>query len=129
MILLDSHVVVWLAESPEELSAGAVAAIRRERQKGELAISDTTLWELAWAISNGRMRVKGLLLDFLGMVERMFIVLPVTAAVADRTVRFSARYPKDPADRLIGGTALVHGIDLVTRDVRIRASGEVPCVW
>ncbi len=128
MILLDSHVVVWLAESPEELSAGAVAAIRRERQRGELAISDTTLWELAWAISKGRMRVKGIL-DFLEMVERMFIVLPVTAAVADRTVRFSARYPKDPADRLIGATALVHGIDLVTRDVRIRASGEVSCVW
>jgi len=128
VILLDSHVVVWLAESPEELSAGAVAAIRRERQRGELAISDTTLWELAWAISKGRMRVKGIL-DFLEMVERMFIVLPVTAAVADRTVRFSARYPKDPADRLIGATALVHGIDLVTRDVRIRASGEVSCVW
>jgi len=128
VILLDSHVVVWLAESPEELSAGAVAAIRRERQRGELAISDTTLWELAWAISKGRMRVKGIL-DFLEMVERMFIVLPVKAAVADRTVRFSARYPKDPADRLIGATALVHGIDLVTRDVRIRASGEVSCVW
>jgi len=30
---------------------------------------------------------------------------------------------------LIGATALVHGLQLVTRDEPIRDSGEVPVVW
>jgi hypothetical protein len=33
------------------------------------------------------------------------------------------------ADRIIGATALVHGMSLVTRDERIRESGELPCAW
>jgi len=129
VILLDTHVVVWLAEMPEELSVGAVAALRRERGRDGLAISDQSLWELAWAIAKGRMRVLGSVGDFLGTVERTFTVLPVTAAVAEQAASLSELYPKDPVDRVIGATALVHGIELITRDVRIRASGEVPCVW
>ena len=127
MILLDTHVVVWLAETPEELSETAIQAIARERDG--LAISDQSLWELAWSISKGRMKVRGLVREFLEDVERRFRVLPVNTGVADRAVQFSERYPKDPADRLIGATALAYGIELITRDVRIRASGEVPCVW
>jgi PIN domain nuclease of toxin-antitoxin system len=56
-------------------------------------------------------------------------VFPVTGAIAARAVLLSTRYPNDPADRLIGATALVHGLQLVTKDERIQASGEVPFVW
>ena len=129
MILLDTHVVVWLAEMPEELSDKAVESIRRERERDGLAISDQSLWELAWAIGNGRMKVKGTVREFFQVVERTFRVLPVTATVAERALQLSKRYPKDPGDRLIGATALAHEVELVTRDVRIRASGEVPTVW
>ena len=38
-------------------------------------------------------------------------------------------YNSDPADRLIGATALTHNIPLITADTRIRASGEVPTIW
>ena len=127
MILLDTHVVVWLAEAPEELSETAIQEIRRERE--ELAISDQSLWELAWSIDKGRIRIRGTVRDFLEDVERRFRVLPVNAGVAGRAIQFSERYPKDAADRLVGATALAYGIDLITRDVRIRASGKVPCVW
>jgi len=110
----------------EELSD---AAVRRERQSDALAISDKSLWELAWAIAKGRMRVLGPSRQFLETVERTFTVLPVTAAVAEQAALLSELYPKDLADRVIGATALVHGMELITRDMRIRASGEVPCVW
>jgi len=129
LILLDTHVVVWLAEMPEELSDAASAAVRRERERDGLAISDKSLWELAWAIAKGRMRVLGPLRQFLETMERTFTVLPVTARVAEQASLLSELYPKDLADRVIGATALVHGMELITRDMRIRASGEVPCVW
>jgi PIN domain nuclease of toxin-antitoxin system len=62
-------------------------------------------------------------------VEETYHVLPLTAAIADRGMKFSKSYARDPADRMIGATALVHGLKLVTRDEVIQGSGEVPVVW
>jgi PIN domain nuclease of toxin-antitoxin system len=129
VILLDTHVVLWVAQVPDLLSTGAEEAIRVERQRDGVGISDKTLWELAMMISYGRVRVKTSLLHFLRAVEKNFTIFPVTAEIADRAVSLSATYPRDPADRIIGATALVHGLKLVTKDESIGASGEVPVVW
>ncbi len=129
MILLDTHVVLWVAQVPELLSMNAEEAIRTERQRDGIGISDKTLWELAMLVSRGRVGVKTSLLDFLRAVEQNFTIFPVTAEIADRAVSLSAQYSKDPADRVIGATALVHGLKLVTKDERIRSSGEVPVIW
>ena len=47
----------------------------------------------------------------------------------EQSIRFSPAYPNDPADRLIGATAIVHGMRLVTIDKKIRATKEVDCIW
>jgi PIN domain nuclease of toxin-antitoxin system len=80
-------------------------------------------------ISRGRVGVKTSLLDFLRAVEQNFTIFPVTAEIANRAVSLSSEYPKDPTDRIIGATALVHGLRLVTKDEEIGASGEVPVIW
>ena len=129
MIVLDTHVVLWVAQVPEMLSTNAEEAIRTERQRDGIGISDKTLWELAMLVSRGRVGVKTSLLDFLRAVEQNFTIFPVTAEIADRAVSLSAKYPRDPADRVIGATALVHGLKLITKDEQIGASGEVPVVW
>jgi PIN domain nuclease of toxin-antitoxin system len=129
VILLDTHVVLWVAQVPELLSMSAEEAIRVERQRDGVGISDKTFWELAMMISYGRVRVKTSLLHFLRAIEERFTIFPVTAEIAARAVSLSTKYPKDPADRIIGATALVHGLKLVTKDEEIGASGEVPVVW
>ena len=43
MILLDTHVVVWMNGTSRKLSRAAVAAIRRSRHHDGLAISAITL--------------------------------------------------------------------------------------
>ncbi len=80
-------------------------------------------------VSNRQIRVMGSLGDFLQSIEKLFLVLPINAAIAERSTQFSSRFPKDPSDRIIAATALVHGMPLVTADVQIRASGEVPTIW
>ncbi len=129
MILNDTHVVVWLAETPEVLSDAAREAIRIARLRDGLAISDKTLWELAMLIDRGKLTIRTSLLQFLREVERNFTVLPVTPDIAERSVHFSDRYSKDPADCVIGATSLIHRMPLVTRDGIIRASGEVETIW
>ena len=129
MIVVDTHVVLWLAERPELLSRAAREAIERERGTGVLAVSDMTLLELARLIVTGQVAVQATLADFLRSVEDNFQVLPITGSIAERTMRFQKGYPRDPIDRVVGATALVHGARLVTKDEGIRRSGEVECVW
>jgi len=38
-------------------------------------------------------------------------------------------YPCDPMDRIIGATAIVEGLPLVTADTHIQASKAVATIW
>jgi len=130
LILLDTHVVVWLAFEPTRVSRPAQAAIDEARLSGRaLAISDFTLFELS---SLFRKKQFSLILDpesFLSEVARRFVVLPITANIALQAFALPASYPRDPADRIIGATALIEDIPLVTADQAIRKSRAVPTVW
>ena len=62
-------------------------------------------------------------------MEQDFTVLPITGAIAAATTRLPASYPRDPADRIIGATALVHGATLITADQRIRRAKALKTLW
>jgi PIN domain nuclease of toxin-antitoxin system len=130
MILLDTQSVVWLTTDRGHLSTAANECIRKARRSGSgVAIASSSLWEIAMNVGRGGIQVPATVLDYLQGLEKTFIVLPITGLIADRSMRFSENYPRDPTDRMIGATALVHNVPLVTADRKIRASGEVNCVW
>ena len=129
MILLDTHIVVWLAFEPEKLSKRAQEAIRAARRQGGLAIADITLLELAWLAEKGRIETTLGAESFVRLCAAKFTVLPITPEIAARAAGFPDSYPKDPQDRLIGATALVEGMELVTHDNLIRKSGLIPVLW
>lgn len=130
MILVDSHVVVWLAFDHTQLSRNARAAINDARENGDgLAISDITLLELATLASKRRIHLEISLESFLSEVEARFIVLPISGRACVRALGLPQSYPKDPADRIIGATALVEGMSLLTADREIRRSRALPAIW
>lgn len=130
MILVDTHVVLWLAFEPQRLSKKARSAIDDARQHGEgLAISDITLLELATLVGKRRVRLQIGLESFLQEVESRFVVLPIAGRACTRAFSFPSNYPKDPADRIIGATALVEGLSLLTADRQIRQSRAVRTIW
>lgn len=130
MILLDTHVVVWLALDQTHLSKNARAAINDARENGDgLAISDITLLELATLSSKGRIRLEISLESFLEEIEARFIVVPISGRACARALGLPATYPKDPADRIIGATALVEGMSLLTADREIRRSRALHTIW
>jgi len=58
--------------------------------------------------TNGRIRLDISLESFLQEFEARFIVRPISGRRACvRALGLPAAYPKDPADRIIGATALV----------------------
>jgi PIN domain nuclease of toxin-antitoxin system len=130
VILVDTHVVLWLAFEQSRLSQNARAAIDAARSNGEgLAISDITLLELATLQGKGRIRLDASLESFLAEVEARFVVLPITGRACVRALGLPAAYPKDPADRIIAATALVEGLSLLTADREIRRARAVHTIW
>lgn len=130
MILLDTHVVIWLAEMSPKLSKTAINTIEEARQnENGLAIASVTLWEIAMMATRDRIQLADSLESFLQTIESSFIVLSLTGSIARRSMEFTGHYPSDPMDRIIGATALVEGLSLITRDDAIRSSKEVPCIW
>jgi PIN domain nuclease of toxin-antitoxin system len=130
LILLDTHVVIWLAQDYQRISVAAHSAIReaRKNQRG-LAISCITLVEAARLASHRRVKLEPDLETFLLDLEQRFIVLPITANIALQAFEFPVAYPKDPVDRVLGATALIEDIPLVTADREIRKSRVVPTLW
>ena len=123
MILLDTHVLVWLDEANPRLGAKAIEQIDAEFQSGNIAVSAISFWEVGTLIRKGRIRLAmdphAWRDDFLrqGVQE-----LPVTGDIGILASGLR-EFHGDPADRLIVATALHRSATLVTADQRILSSG------
>jgi PIN domain nuclease of toxin-antitoxin system len=130
LILLDTHVVLWLTSDPDKLSDKARAAIEVSRRNGDgMAVCDITLLELTTLASKGRILLGLSLESILQEIEARFVVLAISSRACARATSFPTTYPKDPADRIIAATALVEGLSLITADREIRRSKVVHTIW
>jgi PIN domain nuclease of toxin-antitoxin system len=94
-----------------------------------MAICDVTLLELATNAIKGRILLDISLEAFLQDVESRFVVLPISGSACSKIPELPATYPRDPVDRIIGATALVRGLALLTADREIRLSRAVRTIW
>ena len=131
MILLDTHVLLWVAIEPKKLSKAATQAIRRASRSGGLCIASITLLELAVLFARGHVRSAGTVSQSLAeLVDRTSVqVREITPVIAATAAQFGTGAPSDPADRLIMATALEGSIPLVTRDERIREGAVCQTIW
>ena len=118
MILLDTHVLVWLLWDDRRLGKRTRQVIDRSWAAGEAAVSAVTFWEVA--MLHGKRRL-ALLTDIglwrLSLLEEGLVEIAVDGEVAIRAGLLPNLHG-DPADRLIVATAL-QGHQLVTADHRL----------
>ena len=119
MILLDTHVLLWLDSADPRLGTEAREAIDEAHRAGELAVSAISFWETAMLIEKGRLK-----LDMPVHVWRQDLLSAGLREIAvDGEIGITAAtlqgFHGDPADRLITSTALVRGDRLLTADGKI----------
>jgi PIN domain nuclease of toxin-antitoxin system len=130
VILLDTHVVIWLALTPEKISPAAIAAIKEAELAGAIsAISVMTLYEVVCAIRRGRIQPSVPQLVFLNRIRSRFEVLPVSDKIAQCAAELPAPFHGDPMDRIIAATAIVGNLTLITHDERIRKASVCKVLW
>ena len=130
MILYDTHVVIWLALTPEQVSASARAAIREAESAGEIfAISAMTIYEVANSIRRGRIQPTVPDHVFLDRIRSRFKVIPVSDLIATRAAELPAPFHGDPMDRMIAATAIAEKCTVITADSKIRAANLCKVLW
>lgn len=122
MILLDTHVLVWLDEASPRLGSAAIEQIDSAFHSGMAAVSAISFWEVGMLVRKGRIRMDMDLAvwrdDFL---QQGLIEIPITGDIGVRAAGFDD-FHGDPADRLIAATALQNSASLLTADERLLSS-------
>lgn len=120
-LLLDTHIVLWAAVSPDRLSKKARSLLSEEAN--ELVYSVASLWEIV--IKSGLDRA-----DFQidpralrqGLLDNGYMELPVLGQHALATDALPPIH-RDPFDRLLIAQAVVEEITLLTADAQLSRYG------
>ena len=124
-LLLDTAVVIYAVEAPEQLSRRAATALRNLDHSLELSAVSVT--EIAIKVASGK-------LDFPAAVLRKAIedleirILPFTADHAFRMFELPVHH-RDPFDRQIIAQALSEDIAVVTPDRQFRSYRGLKLIW
>ncbi len=119
MLLIDTHVLVWLDAGSPALGASARARIDEALFRQSLLVSAISFWEIAMLMAKQRLTLKmspdtwrkELLAG--GLLE-----LPVDGDIGIAAGGLPD-FHGDPADRIIAASALLRGATLVTADKKM----------
>lgn len=123
MILIDTHVLVWLYEGLfERIPAAVQARLNRE----QLALSPIGHLELAYLHQVGRITPSPqTMIDHLS--ARTGLVVADVSAAALCTAAIGLTWTRDPFDRLLAAHATAANLPLVTKDATLRQ--HLPLAW
>lgn len=123
-LLLDTHVIVWLAAGNERLSKRAIEAALDPDTR--LVISAVTAWEYADLEQRGRFKGSGPLAP---IIEQLDIeVLDFPAALWPLAATLPPIH-RDPIDRMLVAHVLALDMPLVTADANIARYPGVSVIW
>ena len=124
--LLDTHVLVWLAASPEQVPQHVKDELSIAH---ELYVSAATTYEIAEKFRLGRMPQGEGILARWDELLRVMIAKDLPLSTKDMMQAGTVQWEhRDPFDRMIVAQAQLRGLTIVTKDSAIRAFSGVNCV-
>jgi PIN domain nuclease of toxin-antitoxin system len=118
LVLLDTHVWVWLLNGSERLGPKARKAIQRSLVEEAVLVSAISPWEVAMLVGKGRLVLDRDVGEWVQAALSLpgFRLEPVSSEVAVASTRLPGKIHSDPADRMIAATTRHLGSTLITAD-------------
>ena len=129
MVLIDTHVLLWIFSDSGRLTTSA----RNEISGNAVCVSIASLWEIAIKASlkreDKRLELKESIQKIAETCRAQEIdIIPISANDCQR-IRTLPHHHEDPFDRLIMAQAIERGIPLITKDENIWKYQEVEKIW
>ena len=119
MLLLDTHVLIWLDEGNSRLGKIALQTIIESLSTGQLGVATISFWEVAMLIEKQRLTMQTELSVWRSDLLRTGLLeIPLLGTSAIRASQLEL-FHGDPADRMIVATAIENGATLITADTKI----------
>lgn len=119
MIVLDTHVLIWLTEGNAKLGQQAIKLTNEGLSQDIVAVAAISFWEIAMLDQRSRIQlVHPIEVWRHAVMDTGIRELPLTGEVAITAVALTG-FHSDPADRFITATAVLNGATLVTADRQI----------
>ncbi len=119
MLLLDTHVLVWLDEGNPRLGNSALQTIIESLSAGQLGVATISFWEVAMLIEKQRLTLQAELDVWRSeLLQTGLLEIPLLGSTALRAGQLKM-FHGDPADRMIVATAIENGATLMTADEKI----------
>jgi PIN domain nuclease of toxin-antitoxin system len=129
--LADTHAALWWFGGAVPRLGRAARRVFQQAEAGgcEVILSVISLWEIGELYDSGRLRLPAGYVAWCDELEKLpgFRFEPLTRPDVD--CARALRGLRDPADRLIAGTAVRLQVPLLTADARIVASRAAKVVW
>ena len=119
VILLDTHVLVWMDTDDAALGRAARRAVQEAWGDQQIAVSAVSFWECTMLHARGRITLPKSPLAWRGdLIAAGLVEWPIDGEIAILATDLETLH-KDPADRFIVATAISRRASLVTADERL----------
>ncbi len=131
MIVVDTHIIIWDALTPDRLSKKAKKAIDKANEKDGILFCEISLWEIAMLITRERLKIDISYRDFIKLVfaSNNFQYQGITPEIAEKSTILPDEINKDPVDRIISATAIIKKASLVTADKNLIKAKCLKTIW
>lgn len=119
-VIVDTHIFVWDILGSSRLSDRMIKIM--DDCSDSLYLSSITLWEVGMLVGKRKLNLNVSVDRFcnVGLKKRKYEILPITPQIAQTVSQYANAINKDPADRIIAATTMVHNATLLTEDNNLK---------
>ncbi len=131
MIVVDTHIIIWDALKPDQISKKAKKAIETANETDGILFCEISLWEISMLISRSRIKVGISFQEFIRLVfaSNNYQYQGITPEIAEKSTTLPNEVNKDPADRIISATSVIKKAPLITADKNLQKAKSIKTIW
>ena len=131
MIVVDTHVIIWDALKPNQLSKNAKKAIDNANESDEMIFCEISLWEIAMLMSRSKLSFDASYQEFINLViaSKNYCFQGITPDIAEKSTSLPEDVNKDPVDRIISATSIILKAPLITADKNLLKAKFIDTIW